>query len=99
MDIAIERRSRQSLIDCVCDIRAKLVAREVANVSPAASLHDQICVEEAPEVSGRGSTRHVRFGCVAGPICAADEALLQRDDEPIRLAPEPSWNRVAYVRR
>jgi hypothetical protein len=22
-----------------------------------------------------------------------------RDDEPIRLAPEPSWNRVAYVRR
>jgi hypothetical protein len=22
-----------------------------------------------------------------------------RGDEPIRLAPEPSWNRVAYVRR
>ena len=35
-----------------------------------------------------------------GGVTATDVYVQpDRDGEPIRLAPEPSWNRVAYVRR
>ncbi|HZJ50596.1 MAG TPA: hypothetical protein VFF07_07030, partial [Actinomycetota bacterium] len=49
-------------------------------------LVEQSGVEEAPEVVGPGRTGHAGFVAVAGAIGAADEALLECDDESIRPA-------------
>src|SRR4029077_16966368 len=63
--------------------RAQLLARVVAGGAPLTPLEDKSGVQQATEVGAGGGGGHIRLSAVARPGSTANEALLERDHDPL----------------